>query len=234
MAKELPYFKFEPNEWENGNIQMCSREQKGLFIDLCAIYWSRLGDLPHKLAVQKLSGGNATALDSLCDEGIFALRDGYICIDFLDEQLEHFDNISRLNSKNAKEGWEKRRKQRGLSDRNATASKSQCESDAIREEERREEKSRKEKKTPATKIEIPTFEEFLGYAKTLPNYTTGHNFPLKAKYDQWVELKWKDGNGKKISNWKLKLNNTWTYIKPVFSPNNQPNTVKTTSFKNKI
>ena len=22
MAKELPYFKFEPNQWENGNIQM--------------------------------------------------------------------------------------------------------------------------------------------------------------------------------------------------------------------
>ncbi len=33
MAKELPYFKFEPNAWENGNIQMLSREDKGLFID---------------------------------------------------------------------------------------------------------------------------------------------------------------------------------------------------------
>ena len=52
MAKELPYFKFEPNAWENGNIQMLSREDKGLFMDLCAIYWSRLGDVPIKLAIQ--------------------------------------------------------------------------------------------------------------------------------------------------------------------------------------
>jgi hypothetical protein len=36
MAKELPYFKFEPSEWDNGIIQMCSRESKGLFIDICA------------------------------------------------------------------------------------------------------------------------------------------------------------------------------------------------------
>ena len=40
MAKELPYFKFEPNQWENGNIQMMSREDKGLFIDLCSMYWA--------------------------------------------------------------------------------------------------------------------------------------------------------------------------------------------------
>ena len=70
MAKELPYFKFEPNQWENGNIQMLSREDKGLFIDLCSMYWSRLGDLPLKLAIQKLCAGNATALKSLCEEKI--------------------------------------------------------------------------------------------------------------------------------------------------------------------
>ena len=45
MAKELPYFKFETSEWENGTIQMCSRETKGLFIDLCSMYWARLGDV---------------------------------------------------------------------------------------------------------------------------------------------------------------------------------------------
>ena len=61
MAKELPYFKFEPSQWENGNVQMCSKEDKGLFIDLCAIYWSRLGDVPEKLVIQKLCGGNASA-----------------------------------------------------------------------------------------------------------------------------------------------------------------------------
>lgn len=132
MAKELPYFKFEPNQWENGNIQILSREDKGLFIDLCSVYWSRLGDVPFKLAVNKLCGGNATALNSLCDENIIEVIDDNIYIKFLSEQLQEFDNVSAQNSKNAKEGWEKRRKQKALSERNATVLIPQSESDAIR------------------------------------------------------------------------------------------------------
>ena len=138
MAKELPYFKFEPNQWENGNIQMLSREDKGLFIDLCSMYWSRLGNLPSKLVIQKLCAGNATALNSLCDDKIIAIENDFIHIDFLEEQLSEFDNTSKQNSKNAKEGWEKRRKQRDESKRNATASIPQCENDAIREDKRKE------------------------------------------------------------------------------------------------
>ena len=138
MAKELPYFKFEPNQWENGNIQMLSREDKGLFVDLCSMYWSRLGDVPLKLAIQKLCGGNVTALNSLCDEKIIEVIDGNIFINFLSEQLNEFDDISKQNSKNAKEGWEKRRKQKEESERNATALISQCENDAIREDKSKE------------------------------------------------------------------------------------------------
>lgn len=134
MAKELPYFKFEPNQWENGNIQMLSREDKGLFMDLCSMYWSRLGDVPLKLAVQKLCAGNATALNPLCDEKIIEVIEGNIFIKFLSEQLNEFEDVSKQNSKNAKEGWEKRRKLKEESERNATALKSQSENDAIRED----------------------------------------------------------------------------------------------------
>jgi hypothetical protein len=144
MAKELPYFKFEPNQWENGNIQMFSREDKGLFIDLCSMYWSRLGDVPLKLAIQKLCAGNATAFDSLIKEGIFTVENDFVCIDFLNEQLSDFEDTSKQNSKNAKERWEKYRKLKAESERNATALIPQCENDAIREEEIREDKSRKE------------------------------------------------------------------------------------------
>jgi len=142
MAKELPYFKFEPNQWENGNIQMFSREDKGLFIDLCSMYWSRLGDVPLKLAIQKLCAGNATAFDSLIKEGIFTVENDFVCIDFLNEQLSGFEDTSKQNSKNAKEGWEKRRKLKDVSERNATASIPQCENDAIREEKIRREEIR--------------------------------------------------------------------------------------------
>lgn len=39
MAKELPYFRFTSQEWQNGNISLESYELKGLFIDVCAYYW---------------------------------------------------------------------------------------------------------------------------------------------------------------------------------------------------
>ena len=145
MAKELPFFKFEPNAWENGNIQMLPREDKGLFMDVCSMYWSRLGDLPLKLVIQKLCAGNATALNSLCDEKIIEVIEGNIYIKFLSEQLLEFNNTSEQNSKNAKERWEKHRKQKDECERNASALISQYESDAIREEKRREDEIKENK-----------------------------------------------------------------------------------------
>lgn len=133
MAKELPYFKFEPGQWENGTIQICSREDKGLFIDLCSMYWQRLGDLPYKLAVQKLCAGNATAMESIIDEEVITIIDGMIYIDFLNEQLREFEKIREKNSENALIGWKKRKK-------DATVMRPHSERNAIREDKRREDK----------------------------------------------------------------------------------------------
>jgi len=211
MAKELPYFKFEPNEWENGNIQILSREHKGLFIDLCCMYWSRLGDVPYKLAVQKLCAGNATALDSLCEESIIALEDGQICIDFLNEQLDSFNTTSNQNRQNAKEGWRKRRLVKDLSERNASASDPQSESDAIRGEKRREEKRKEEKKK---EVHPPDLKEFLEYAIEkceVLNYNYCEQ-KTKGKFLAWQENNWVNGNNRKIKNWKTSLLNTLPHI----------------------
>ena len=43
--KELPYFKFYCNEWITGNITFLDYETQGLFINLCAFYWSKNGSL---------------------------------------------------------------------------------------------------------------------------------------------------------------------------------------------
>ena len=149
MAKELPYFKFEPNQWENGNIQIFTHEEKGVYIDLCSMYWSRLGDLPYRLAIGKVCGGNATAIDSLYEEGIIDIIDGLICIDFLNEQLEEFKNVSDQNSENARKGWEKRRK-KPIKD--ATALNPQSNRNTIREDKSKEEERRKEEKIKELKV----------------------------------------------------------------------------------
>lgn len=161
MAKELPYFKFEPNQWENGNIQMLPRDDKGLFIDLCSMYWSRLGDVPLKLAIQKLCNGNAVALNSLINERIIEVIDHNIFIKFLSEQLDEFENTSAQNSKNAKERWEKHRKQKEESELNASALKPQCEINTIREEEIRVEKIKEDKIKQEVLPASPKF-SFLG------------------------------------------------------------------------
>lgn len=200
MAKELPYFKFEPNQWENGNIQMFSREEKGLFIDLCSMYWSRLGDVPLKLAIQKLCAGNATAFDSLIKERIFTVENDFVCIDFLNEQLSDFEDTSKQNSKNAKEGWIKRRKLKDESDRNATASNSQCENDAIREEEIKEDKKRKDKVfTPPQLFEVENYFFENGYTKE-----SG-----KKAFNYYSVADWKDSKGAKVRNWKQKMQAVW-------------------------
>ena len=180
MAKELPYFKFEPNQWENGNIQMLSREDKGLFMDLCSMYWSRLGDVPLKLAIQKLCAGNATALNPLCDEKIIELIEGNIFIKFLSEQLNEFEDTSKQNSKNAKEGWEKRRKIKEESERNATALNPQCENDAIREDNIKE--NNKKESKPSLETRSLTFKSELIPFKQ--NYSIDM---LKSFYDYWTE-----------------------------------------------
>jgi GTP-sensing pleiotropic transcriptional regulator CodY len=63
---------------------------------------------------------------------------------------------------------------------------------------------------------IPTEDEFISYYKTeLEKEFPNRLFAVKAKFETWIDDGWKDGNGNKIKNWKLKLKNTITHLKPV-------------------
>lgn len=204
MAKELPYFKFEPNQWENGNIQILSREDKGLFIDLCSMYWSRLGDLPFKLAVQKLCGGNASAFDSLCKEFIFEVIDGNVYIKFLSEQLLEFENISKKNSNNAKERWEKHRKQKDSLGINAVAYNSHYENNAIREDKIIEDKSKQDilLKKESKRFLTPSIDEIKDYCLERKN-----NIDAEAFFNFYESKGWMIGKSK-MKSWKAAIR-TW-------------------------
>jgi len=94
-----PYF---PND---GLTKICSRESKGLFIDICSIYWSRLGELPYALALQKLCNGKEDALQELKKADIFGVIEGQIVIEFLDEQLSERGQVSEKRRNAAKKRW---------------------------------------------------------------------------------------------------------------------------------
>lgn len=149
MAKELPYFKFEPQAWDTGNVQMCSRESKGLFIDLCSLYWSRLGELPYALALQKLCSGNKNAMQELVEHEIIGIFEGQIVIEFLDEQLSEFNQTSEKRRNAANKRW-----------KDASALQMESKSNAIREDKIREEEKRQEKIKEEDLHVWPSFEDF--------------------------------------------------------------------------
>jgi hypothetical protein len=155
MAKELPYFKFEPDQWENGTIQMCSKAQKGLFIDLCSVYWSRLGELPYALALQKHCNGDASELQALIDNDIIGLVNNQIIIEFLDEQLDEFQKTSDKRRDAANKRWNK----------DANALQLQSKSNAIREDEIKEDKIKEEVEDVKFSFRKSLYE--LGIDKTL-------------------------------------------------------------------
>ena len=62
-------------------------------------------------------------------------------------------------------------------------------------------------------IDIPSFEEFMNYAKTLDIYEEGLDVHLKIKYETWKDDGWVSGYNKPIVNWKQTLKNTMPYLR---------------------
>lgn len=71
----------------------------------------------------------------------------------------------------------------------------------------------------------PSESEFLDYCKLiLKEKYDPLEFSLKAKFDSWINNNWRDGNDKKIKNWKSKINNTIPFLKPMYNGQKQSNT----------
>lgn len=102
MAKELPYFKFEPAEYLTKDISFCSISAQGLFINICSYYWQRQCSLTLEQISRRFNYPNE--LDELIDEGIIDVTDNTISIKFLDNQLTDVSEKSKTNSINGSKG----------------------------------------------------------------------------------------------------------------------------------
>lgn len=195
MAKELPYFKFEPSEWIAKDIQDCSLRAQGAFINICSYYWLRLGDLKYATALRRHCENDESVIHELLDCQAIKVDDGFIFIDFLNKQLEEFKNISAKNSENARKRWDRSKK-------NAVASVSQSDRNAIREEEKKEE----EKKEDIIKVEKFSFKESL----------LSHGFD-KDLIDDWLKVR----RTKKASNTETALKAFLNEVKKSGSDKNE-------------
>lgn len=109
MAKDSPWFKWIPSEWNDGQISLCTYAAKGLFADLCSLYWSREGDLSRDFAQAKLPAP-PELWQELFGREIYSLDDGKIVVKFLDEQLSERIETSKKAKESIAKRWEKENK----------------------------------------------------------------------------------------------------------------------------
>lgn len=78
---------------------------------------------------------------------------------------------------------------------------------------------------------IPAEQEFVDYGlmifKQLGKNPSEYEYSLRAKYFQWKEDSWIDGYGQPIKNWKTKLANTISSLKPIYQNRNTTETLLT-------
>jgi len=100
MAKDFPYFKFISTEWLTGDIVFEDYELQGIFINVCALYWQRNGNLTIEDLEKRMK--TSRILDLI--NRYISVSGGLISIKFLDEQLIEANHISKVNSENGKKG----------------------------------------------------------------------------------------------------------------------------------
>lgn len=204
MAKELPYFKYFPSEWVTGDITLMSMEAQGLFINICCFYWMRNCSICLANVKQRFSKHEAT-IQALLKQNIIKLdEDENIVIEFLDEQMNEFINVSKKRAMAGAKGGKANAKQ--------VLSKAKAKSS-------NKDKDKDKEKIREDNINIPSFDNFKNYVlEKEPNININ---ALKIKYEAWKENNWKDGKDKKIQNWKSKILQTIQYIEKNVS-NNSP------------
>lgn len=84
MAKELPYFQFEPAEYLTKDISFCSLAAQGLFINICSYYWQRECLLTKVQILRRFN--HPDLLNELIIEKVLTLNGEDVKINFLYEQ----------------------------------------------------------------------------------------------------------------------------------------------------
>lgn len=62
------------------------------------------------------------------------------------------------------------------------------------------------------KVEPPSWEEFLDYARTLEDYNVSLDSNIKEKYCSWSDNDWKNAANRPITNWKSSLKSLLPYM----------------------
>ena len=128
MAKELPFFKFEPAEYLTGDVSFCSFAAQGVFTNICAYYWQRNCKLTKDQILKRLNC--LDEFEELINQQVLKLKGDDILIDFLLLQYNEIQTVSKINSKNGSKGGRPKK-----TEIKAKQNPNKTESKGIREEE---------------------------------------------------------------------------------------------------
>lgn len=105
MAKDLPYFRFTPQEWQNGDISLESYELQGFFINICCYYWVQNCSIT-KAMLEKKFRHDISLLEQLEKANIFHhnKKTDFIKISFLDEQFDILSTKRKLRQEAGSKG----------------------------------------------------------------------------------------------------------------------------------
>ncbi|MEE9451062.1 MAG: DUF4373 domain-containing protein [Ignavibacteriaceae bacterium] len=205
MAKDAYYFSHDSNSRNDEKI-LSLRMKLGM--EGYGIYWAIIEMLrdstDYRMQLQceriafELHTDNETIKSVINDFNLFDNDTEYFWSESLLRRMEIREQKSNKARESAKVRWDKAKAMRTQSERNAKKGK--------------EIKEKEIKGNKKTENNIPDFEEFLIYAKTIEIYHSSFDFQIKTKYDTWVDDKWKTGVGKKIINWKNTLRSTMPYF----------------------
>jgi hypothetical protein len=188
MKSKLPYFKFFPSRWLMGDINDEDDKIKGVFITVCALYWSNNCDITMDKLTRKV---HKTKVKGLVNGGYIIEEEGKIKIPFLDSQKEELNELSNKRSEAGRIG---RQSQLGQTPDKRQAKPNDSPGN------KKENKKKKEKD-----IYIPTLDEF-------KNYFLENGFDESVAVRAWTGYNvadWYDSQGNKVKNWKQKCQNVW-------------------------
>ena len=93
--KELPYFKFFPNQWITGSVMFMDLDVQGAFMKICCYYWSKECNVSR----EQIKSLVPDHWSKLLDSQLLKIDNDKIKIKWLDEQYaerlkEHKRNVS--------------------------------------------------------------------------------------------------------------------------------------------
>lgn len=104
----ITWFKFTPANWIMGRIQRVPEITQARFMRLCCVYWNKKCELNYDDAVLEIDEEH---LKCLIRFKIIKNENGFIKIEFLDEQISGIREISQKAAENAAKRWNKQEKE---------------------------------------------------------------------------------------------------------------------------